>query len=408
MADVLTKDQLFEHVGATVDKAVAEAVQEQIRKHQESQANVIPSWFQAFEQKQAAEKATKDGDHIGRMLRSIAAGKGDPDRAISMAKSWYDEPTFQSMKKTLTASSFTGGGATVPTAESSEIIEFLRAASVVRRLNPTTVPMPNGNLTISKMTGGATATYVSEAFSAVSSQPTFGQLNLSAKKLITIVPISNDLLRFANPQFDTMVRQDAIAAMAARQDLAFIRGDGTAATPKGLKFWTPAANVETVNAIPALATVTTDLGTLIGDLLNADVRMLRPAWIFAPRTYIYLTTLRDGNGNFAFRNEMLQGGMFNGTLWGYPYGVTTAIPINLAVTGTAESEIYFVDMADAIVADAYDMQVSVVDGAAYYNAAGTLTGGFSQDETVLKITSAHDFGMRHDESVAYFSDVDWV
>ncbi len=103
MADVLTKDQLFEHVAATVDKAVAEAVQEQIRKTQEAQATVIPSWFQAFEQKQAEKAATKDGDHIGRMLRSIAAGKGDPDRAIGMAKTWYDEPTYQTMKKTLTA-----------------------------------------------------------------------------------------------------------------------------------------------------------------------------------------------------------------------------------------------------------------------------------------------------------------
>jgi hypothetical protein len=53
------------------------------------------------------------------------------------------------------------------------------------------------------------------------------------------------------------------------------------------------------------------------------------------------------------------------------------------------------------------MTVEVMNGAAYYSAAGTLTGGFSRDETIVKIVSEHDFGMRHDESVAYISDADW-
>jgi len=409
MADNLTTDQVLDHLMATVNKTVAETVDASIRKHAETQASVIPSWFQALQAQDAATKAGADVNHFGRFLRTVAAAKGDPEHAQKFAKQWYETPIADAVCKTLTASSFTAGGAAVPTADASEIIEFLRPAAVVRRLGPTFLPMPNGNLVIPKLTGGATSTYYGEAANAVASQGTTGNLNLSAKKLVTIVPISNDLLKYANPQFDVMVRQDAIAAMAAKEDSCFIRSDGTSAQPKGLRYCVAAGNVEVVNAVVNLANVTTDLGILVGDLLNNDVRMLRPAWIMSPRTYIYLTTVRDANGNFAFRNEMLTGGMFNGTLWGYPYGVTTQIPITLNITdGTSdETELYFADMADLIVADAYDMTVSAVDGAAYYSSAGTLTGGFSRDETVLKIVSAHDFGVRHDLSVAVFSDVDW-
>jgi HK97 family phage major capsid protein len=411
----LTKDQVLEFVGESVDKRVAELVKENQAKQAEQINSQVPAWFDQFRASQAAESAAKDKDHFGRMLRVIGASRGDQNAALKLAKDWYQGGQSDALVKTLTASSFTGGGAAVPTTESAEIVEFLRAAAVVRGLGPTQVPMPNGNLTMPKLTGGATATYYGEAANAVASQGTTGTLNLSAKKLITIVPISNDLLRFANPAFDAMVRQDAIAAMAAREDLAFIRGDGTIATPRGLRSWTPAANVETVNGTVNLANVTTDLGNIIRVLLDGNVRMLRPAWIFAPRTWIYLTTVRDGNGNYAFRNEMLAGnarlganGVGSGTLWGYPYGVTTQIPITLQVTGTAnESEIYLVDMADFVVGDALNVSIEVVNGAAYYASDGTLTGGFSRDESVLKIVSEHDCGMRHDESVAYFSDCDW-
>lgn len=416
MPETLTKDQILDFVKSNVGAVVAEEVERATRKAEEARQNTVPAWFDSFRTEKQTDEAGKDENSFGRLLHVIAAAGGNQDKAIDLAKKHYDGGSRDHLIKTLTASSFTGGGAAVPTQTSSEIIEFLRSKAVVRGLGANQMPMPNGNMTIPKMTGGATATYYGEAANAVASQGTTGALNLSAKKLITIVPISNDLIRFANPAFDAMIRQDAIAAMAAREDLAFIRGDGTAATPRGLRSWTPAANVELVNAVPALATVTTDLGLLINDLLGADVRMINPVWIMAPRTYIYLTTLRDGNGNYAFRPEMLSGGarlgsngVGSGSLWGYPYGVTSQIPITLNVTdGTSdESELYLVDMADFVIGDSLSMTVELANGAAYYSSAGTLTGGFSRDESVLKIVSEHDCGMRHDASVAYFSDVDW-
>jgi HK97 family phage major capsid protein len=115
-------------------------------------------------------------------------------------------------------------------------------------------------------------------------------------------------------------------------------------------------------------------------------------------------TIRDGNGNFAFREEML-----GGKLWTFPYRVTTQIPINLAYTGTAESENYLADFADCVIGESDEIIIDASPNAAYFDtASAAVVSAFSRDETVIRAIARHDFGMRHDESVAIHPDVDWV
>ena len=113
-----------------------------------------------------------------------------------------------------------GGGFLVPEEYSTELIEYLRPLSVIRSMNPVIVPMPVGSISIPAMTGGATAEYIGEGSNIAVSQPAFGQIKLTWKKLATLVPISNDLIRFSSPQADAIVRDDLVAAMAQREDAA--------------------------------------------------------------------------------------------------------------------------------------------------------------------------------------------
>jgi HK97 family phage major capsid protein len=343
-------------------------------------------------------KQRKPGDAVSRIVRSLAATKGDPRRAAE-----YCEQTIRDAEvaKALAASSAAAGGFLVPEQYSAELIEFLRPASVVRRMNARVVPMPAGNLSMPKQTGGATASYIGENSNVPKTEPTFGQLKLSAKKLAALVPISNDLIRFSSPQADEIVRVDLVNSIAQAEDSNFMRSDGSAGAPKGLKYWTPAANVIAVNATVNLANIEQDLGKLELALLNANVRMISPGWLMAPRTKVYLENLRDGNGNKAYPE------MANGMLKGFPFAMTTQIPINLAVTGTAESEVYFVDFADAIIGEVPGFVIETSSEAAYYDGSAVVSA-FSLDQTVIKVIAQHDFGMRHDASVAYLKDVDWA
>ncbi len=49
-----------------------------------------------------------------------------------------------------------------------------------------------------------------------------------------------------------------------------------------------------------LQNVDLDLGKLMLALMDSNVMLDNPGWLFSPRTWNYLTTLRDGNGNKAF------------------------------------------------------------------------------------------------------------
>lgn len=359
----------------------------------------VPGFLNQQAYHQAEESAEDRKLFIARIARSMAAGKNDIERAGQWARKAYGETS--TVAKALAAGEATAGGFIVPPGYRNEIIELLRPASVVRRMNPTIWPMPNGTAQVPKLTGGSTAAYVGENQNIGVTAPTFGQLNLSQKKLAAIVPISNDLIRYSSPEGDAVVRDDLVAAIAQREDLAFIRGDGLSDTPKGLRYWVPQSNPD--NLIPAnatvnLANVTTDLGLLVLALRSANVRMLRCGWLMSPRSWNYLMTVRDGNGNFAFRPEMLMG-----TLWGYPFAVTTQIPENLS---TNKSEVYFVDFADAVIGESQMLIIDASGEAAYYDGSA-VQAAFSRDQTVVRALEAHDFGMRHEASAACLVDVTW-
>ena len=349
---------------------------------------------------------------ISGYIRSLYASKGDPGRMLDYAKKAGHDWLVQAfasgdMTKALSSENFTAGGAFVPEQLSTDIIEFLRARSVIRSLQPMIIPMPNGTATIPKLTGGATAAYVGESTVQNATQATTGQLRLVWKKLRATEPLSREFLQFSSPGSDTAIRDDLVNALATAEDSAFIRGLGVADGPKGLRFWAPAANVAISagaddGTVPTLAEVETDLTTLIQLLAGADVRMLRPAWIMSPRSKNFLFRLRDGNGNLAFPEIRAN----PATLWGFPVGVSNNVPSDLAGAGSETiSELYLVDMADAVIGEATQMEIRLLEEASYTDSGGTLVSAPDRDEVVLIALERHDFGMRHDASVAVRTSV---
>ncbi len=332
-------------------------------------------------------------------VRSIGHGGRDRRMAAEFAENVLHD---SDLARALSASVASGGGFAVPSILAQEFIEFLRPASVVRSAEPRVLPLVNGNLAMPRINGGATASYLGENQPIGATQQTFGQVKLVAKKLAALVPISNDLIRFANPQTDAVIRQDLVASVAQCEDLNFLRGDGTQYTPRGIRNWTLAANVFNASATVDIPHITTDLGTAISDLLTANVKVTLATgyWFMSPRTFVFLKTLRNPTtGQYAFPE--LQGP--NPTLLGYRVAYTSQIPINL--TSGTTSEIYFVNMADAIIGDAVTMQLDVSMEATYVDATGANVSAFANDQTVIRIIEENDFAMRYDQSSAVIAAV---
>jgi HK97 family phage major capsid protein len=147
------------------------------------------------------------------------------------------------------------------------------------------------------------------------------------------------------------VRDDLVQVLARREDLAFIRGDGTADSPKGFRTFVPAANVIASADAFSLTTVTSELGGVVVSLTRANVPMLKPVWIMHPRTLEYLWWVQKANGFYVFRDELEK-------------GIFASIPISrqrrsrptspMERTATARKSI-FVDILQAVILNSMAM-----------------------------------------------------
>ncbi|HBM58012.1 MAG TPA: phage major capsid protein [Citreicella sp.] len=357
-----------------------------------------PDAPQASTPAQPREKGLK----FGAMLRTLAAAGGNLHTARIIAEESGQSGLFAAQN----VSSGEAGGFLVPEDVSSEVIELLRPASVVTAMGPRIVPMPNGNMTQNRRAAGASFGYGDEGSDAPVTGYSYGQMKLSAKKMHGIVPISNDLMRAASTSVDRMVRDDAIADAAQIQDRYFLRGAGTEFAPKGLRYQlvgTPAAasNILAMTAGGDLQTITSDLGRMELALANANVSYTGAHWIMSPRSAMFLTNLRDGNGNLAFPE------MQSGQLRRKPVHVTTEIPSNLGGGGDA-SEILLVHPQHVVVGEHMGITIAMSDQAAYRDSSGQLQSAFSRDETLMRMILQHDLGLRHLPAVAVLTDVTWA
>ena len=384
----------------TLEKSVAEFDEqisraETMEKMRGSSARPISHPFATGQFSNPSQQMAK-GDIVARITRAVCVGKGDFNRTMEFAKGQNDDD----LCKALTAGSPTAGGFLIDPVVSDDFIELLRARTVIRKALGSTLPMPNGSLTIRRQTAGINAGYIGESKAITKSQPNVGLITMTAKKLASLVPVSNDLLRYAGPKTDAMIRDSLIRDMAIREDLAFIRGDGTADTPRGLlSFATEGGSTFAANGTVNLANIDSDINTAILKLVNANVSMTNPVWIMAPRTKIYLGALRTTQGPLAYAEVTAAN-----TLRGFPILTTTQIPTTL--TDGTQSEVYLVDLDSVLLADVNQIEISMSQDASYYDGANW-NSAFESDLTLVRAIGRHDLNMRHIEAVTVMSGVKW-
>lgn len=386
-------------VVALIEEKIAAAISPLRAEATDWQAKI----FGAMVSKTEAVKR-ESGLAFGRIVRAVAIAKKDGGGREAVAKilaSWGDTDIAEAQTKALSASTASDGGYLVAEQFSTDILAHRKAATVVRRAGPREIPMPTGTLHLPKVATGVTGSYLGENANITNSQPVFGENILTWKKLAVLTPISNDLLRYNAPASDAVVRDDIVRSLAVTEDAALLRSNGTGGNPKGLRYWAAAGNITPAGTV-SVANVTSDLGKNLYLLMNNNVPITKGAWFFSPRTWYYLYTVRDAIGNFAFKPEMEQG-----RLYGFPFYVSTSIPITLTVGANSDcSEVYFVNMDDMAIGDSQRLLVDVSDTAAYHNGS-SVVAAFSLDQTVIRAIAEHDFVARDPNAIAVLTGVRW-
>ncbi|WP_265432604.1 phage major capsid protein [Aeromonas salmonicida] len=344
-----------------------------------------------------AELKQYPGAGMARLAMAVAAGEGDMKLAEQFAANEIGDAGIAMAISTAAGS----GGAIIPENLHSEVIELLRPRTIVRKLGARPVPLPNGNLSMPRMSGGATSSYVGEGVDAKATGGSFDDVKLAAKTMITLVPISNQLVGRAGYNVEQLVLGDMLAAMGGREDKAFLRDDGSNNTPIGFKkVATDAGRTVAWTGTADLATIDAYLDLLILKLMSSDSMMINPGWGMSPRSWMKLFGLRDGNGNKVYP-EMAQG-----LLKGYPVAHTNTIPVNLG-TGTNQTEIYFADWNDVVIGEQDNMTIDFSREATYVDAAGELVSSFARNQSLIRLVGNHDVGFRHVEGLVLGTEVTW-
>lgn len=388
-------DELKSVISDTVKEQIA-PIQEKQTQYEETQRK----YAEIFENKNKSESEKKEaGITTARIMKCMMIAKNDPEKALYVAEKgnssgkagmYPDDNEVKTILKTLNATTPSEGGFVLQEQYSQDIIPLLLSKTAVMELGARRIPMTKGNINLPKLTGGATSYYQGEASNATASQQTFGNVKLSSKKLVTLVPISNDLIRDSSMAADRMVRDDMVNQMKLKVDYTAMYGNGTAFTPLGIKNGVATANKTTATGA---STLTADIpGSMIGNLMAQNIPMLSAGWIFPSQIWSAFYNLKTTTNQYIYRDEMNRG-----SLNGFPFRISNQITTANSTAGTTYFDIFFGDFSEFMFGDEMAFEFMASNEASYYDGS-SLQSAFSQDLTILKITSKHDMALRHNTS----------
>ena len=407
----LSKGELDSLVTDKVIASIGPAIAENLKALTERQTSVMGDMLDASARKAENSKRPK-GHLFARHARAMAAAHleghtNDPQAAIHYVKRHWgeDDPVLKGLEGTVKLKANQAGNAAqagnlVIPEYSREFIELLRNRTVIRR-HARVLPMPSGSLTMRRQTAAATAAYVGEGLNIAQSSPIVGLFSLQRKKLAGISVQSNDLVRFAGPEADAFVLDDLLAVSAIREDLAFIRGDGTEFTPAGIRNLVTSGNVNAQSAT-TLAGIDDDFAQAVRQVEEANVEGEERDffWVMVPRTKWALWNAAPSTDAGA---RPYRDGLNMGKVLGFDVEITNQVPRNLG-GGSDESETYFLHGPSLVIADTLNVQVDVFPGGAYHDGSSVVSG-ISTDETPIRVLREHDFNMRHVEAGSIITGV---
>jgi HK97 family phage major capsid protein len=244
-------------------------------------------------------RGTRLRDEV-RQKMTAQADRFDPDEA-----SWIARRVGMRTKALGTLSDI-AGGSLVPLPMMGELIDLQRNLEAFAAAGAQEVALPpNGRLQFPKLTGGSTAYWVGEGTSVTESAPSTGNLDLQAKKLGIFVKVNNELLRFASPSAEGLIRHDMARTAALKADLAMLEGTGGTQI-KGLLTYS-GITTHTASTVGANGNTfeAQDVALMEGKL--PDAVAAPSAWLMRKTLYAALMNRRadavsaaDGKGAFLF------------------------------------------------------------------------------------------------------------
>lgn len=407
------KDSIKKELGAVpqaqIDEAVSKAVAEVTAKADADKAENV-KYLEAFKEAVAGDTSVKVKETpvtiVNQMIAAAASAMGKKD-AHNVAQVSPKEIAEQAKKdfpyskalhrvldqKALNAGTPSEGGFTVPLAFSGEYIDALVATTLIDKLNIRRVPLVNGNLSIPRMDATSSVGWVGETQTGKLTQPAFGEVNMRAKKLKALTPISNTLLRESGVNIEGWIAEDLMRKTRIALDDAMINGSGTQYTPMGL------ANnddIQTTGSSTTALALTTP-NDMVALLQQQNVRLENVHWLLNPIGESWLRNKAFSSGPFAWSDEMAR----TGKLRGFDFHSSSTIKyVPADDPAKAYADFWLGDFAEMMFGVSHDITIEMSrDGS--YTDSGNVVNAFDQDLTLIRLITECDFACRQPKAFVH-------
>ena len=252
---------------------------------------------------------------------AVAKSKGNLMQAEQIAKGFDDVPEVAKvLKAAVDFGTTTDSEWAAPLVEyttmQNEFIELLRPETILGKMDGFRRVPFNSRLVGQK--SGSSVQWVGEGKQKPVSALAFDAKQLGFKKLAGIVVVSDELVKFSNPQIVGIVQSDMIATIATFLDDAFLNpayaGSDTA----------PASITNGVTPIAASGTSADDLKrdvqAVFASFLAANQSVAGAYWVMSATQALAISMFQNALGNAEFPGLTMNGG----TLFGLPVVVSEA------------------------------------------------------------------------------------
>ena len=243
-------------------------------------------------------------------------------------------------RKAMSEGTTTAGGFLVPTEQSNQIIDLVRAQSVIDKMGSVQIPLNTDRLETPKLGTDVTGEWLGENAAATPSDLVIGQMVLTPKKLVTYTELSEELVMDSDPGVEQVLRDSIASVQALTFDLAAIRGATGGDNPVGISEITGISTFTLAADVGNGATPTYDDWTNIVGTIEA-LNGMGGCWLMAARTRGGVRRVKDDQNAPIMVDAKGDGEV--PTILGRPVFVTNQIPTNVTkgTSTTNTSEIYF-------------------------------------------------------------------
>lgn len=368
---------------------------------------------QVVEPKVHAQPAVKmtPSDKIGAvMVAMVKSYVDDGDKSNRNVLNKLDEAGYGEFasdlsiqQKTMNTLTGSAGGFAVPPDFRQEILPLLMPYTAFLRGGPTIVEMPNGNFRQSAGATRPTFGYKAENTDTPNSTATLRDIDMSAKILTGLIPITKQVARWTAGRAQTYATQTLVEAAGLALDDFMLRGNGTGPNPRGIF---NIVGIGTRAAAAGVAPTRTVVDAALRQCINpvAQFAELQPglAWVMPRRIIGYLEDMPTPGGE-GYAYPSMQGP--NKTLKGYPVLESAAIPVNLGA-GTNEGIIGLVSFPKVLMGETQGMTLQISEDASYVTGGVTISA-FQRDLVLIKANMEHDVEAQYAEAVQTLTAVQW-